>query len=182
MINGVFRLAIVTGDSMIKTEVISPAGDVRISVQANSSMSWRANLILVGSVAFFSLGLAGIFAAMGYWLILPFAGLELLALLFCLQQTLKRLQLKEVITFDQDLITLEWGVNAPQKRVKVPRQWSRLSFKQSDNPFEVDLLLLLAHNKSYKLGSALGKPEKQELFKKLKEHFSAGRVRVVKEA
>lgn len=164
---------------MIKTDVIGSTGATIICVQGNSSMSWSMNLVMVAGIAFISLGLAAIFASFGFWMILPFAGLEILVLTVCLRKTLLRLQQKEIITIGDDLITLEWGVDAPQKRVKVPRQWSRLDFRHSENPFDVDLLLLLAHNKSYKLGCALGKPEKKELFKKLKEHFSAERVRSV---
>ena len=139
-------------------------------------MGWRENLILVGTVGLISLGLAGGMAAMGYWLVLPFAGLELIALTFCLHKTLVRLEQQEVITIGKDTITVEWGARQPQRSVQAPRHWSRLSFRSPDNPFDVGLLALLVHNKAYRLGTALGKVEKQQLFSELKEHFEAGQV------
>lgn len=142
-------------------------------------MSWHENMCLAAAVGVVSVGLASALAVMGYWMALPFAGAELLALIGCLHKTVHRLDEREIITIGRELITLEWGRKSPQKRVKVPRQWSRLAFSHSDNPFEVGLLSLLIHNKSYKLGNALGKEEKKQLFKELKVHFTASQVRMV---
>ena len=72
-------------------------------------MSWRANLWLAASLGFICIGIGIVLAFMGMWLILPFAGLEVLFVLFCLYLTLRRLARKEVITVDKHAIQLEWG-------------------------------------------------------------------------
>ena len=46
-------------------------------VSPNYSMSWRENKIFIASLTVVSFSIAGGFALQGFWLILPFAGLEI---------------------------------------------------------------------------------------------------------
>lgn len=131
-------------------------------------MSWRANLWLAASLGVVCLGIALVMASHGFWMILPFAGAEILFIVFCLHLTLKRLSHQEVITVDGAAIRLEWGYTRPNKVVNLPRQWSRLRYACSDNPFEVGDLSLGAHGKRYALGRSLGRAEKKVLYSELK--------------
>lgn len=56
----------------------SPAYSV--TVKRNCSMTPRAVLLLLGATALFSFGVGVVFAWFGLWLVLPFVGLEMLAL------------------------------------------------------------------------------------------------------
>ena len=134
-------------------------------------MGWRENLLLLAAIGVVSIGLTTGLAVMGYWAALPFAGLELLAVAVSLYKTLERLEQQEVITITKESITVEWGRKHPDRSVCAPRPWSRLRYCQFTNPFEVGLLSLLVHNKSYKLGAALGKEEKHQLYFELKQYF-----------
>ncbi len=116
---------------MIQTESENDGEVVRILVRGNRSMGWYENMILVVSIGFISLGSAVVLAVMGFWLVLPFAGLEFLLLVFCFYKTLMYLEQLEVITIDQELITIERGVHSPHISITIPRHWSRLSFKNS---------------------------------------------------
>lgn len=164
---------------MILTEEISDT-EILVVVTANRSMSWRANMRLLLTISIFTITPAVFFAIAGYWLILPFSGLELLLLLTALYYTHIKLDRKEVIIIRKELITLEWGVSSPTVSVQVPRSWSRLSFRKSVNPFETDTLTLLVHDKRYRLGRALGKEEKQQLFSVLEVYFRSDSVLVSK--
>lgn len=137
--------------------------NVRLVVSGNQSMSWRANLLLAGSLAVICLGIAFAMAAFGFWMVIPFAGAEVVFIVTCLYLTLKRLSLKEVITVGDNAIRLEWGYTRPETSVSLPRQWSRLQFKRSDSPFDVGELHLTAHGKRYLLGERLGRDEKKTL-------------------
>lgn len=152
---------------------------VRVIVRANQSMSWYENVILVLSIGLVSVGSATVLALMGFWMALPFAGLEFLLLVLCFYKTLRRLGLQEVITIEQEVITIERGIRSPQISIATPRHWSRLSYRKSTNPFEVGALSLLVHNKSYRLGQALGKEEKQQLFLVLQAYFSPEHVLLI---
>ncbi|MGQ7846812.1 DUF2244 domain-containing protein [Granulosicoccus sp. 3-233] len=141
---------------------------VRIIVMANRSMSWRQNLYLAASLGIVCMGMAIAMAWFGMWMILPFAGAEVVLIVVCLYLTQKRLSRKEVITVDNEAIRLEWGYNHPEVTVNLPRQWSRLAYSFPDSVFEVGHLSVVAHGERYALGSCLNKDEKRALYAELK--------------
>lgn len=147
---------------------------VRLIVQGNQSMSWRANLWLAASLGFVTMSLALALASFGLWMVIPFAGLEVIAITTCLYLTLKRLGRREVITVDPQAIRLEWGYDGPERSVKLPRRWSRLRYHVEDNPFDVGVLSLGAHGRHYPLGVALGREEKRSLHSALDSALRAG--------
>lgn len=140
----------------------------RLIVTANQSMSWKANLYLAASLGVICMGIAIAMATYGLWMVIPFAGLEIIFIIGCLYATLRRLSRQEVITIDSDAIVLEWGYRSPDVTVNLPRQWSRLHYHCKDSEFEVGELSLSAYGKSYSLGRCLNKHEKKKLHGELK--------------
>ncbi len=126
-------------------------------------------MLLAGSFAVICLGSAVVYALFGFWMVLPFAGAEVIFVTACLYWTVRKLSVKEVITIGDDDIKLEWGLRGPERSVKLPRYWSSLDFDQPDSPFEVGSLCLQAHGKRYALGLGLGREEKKDLYKELKQ-------------
>ena len=141
--------------------------NTRLIVTANQSMSWKANLYLAASLGVVCMGVAIAMAAYGLWMVIPFAGLEVIFIVVCLYLTLKRLSRQEVITVNKDAIKLEWGYNEPDKVVKLPRRWSSLSYRCTDNLFEVGELSLRAHGRQYPVGDCLNREEKKALYGEL---------------
>ncbi len=139
----------------------------RLIVKANQSMSWRANLYLAASLGVICMGVAIAMATFGLWMVIPFAGAEIILIVVCLYLTLKRLSRKEVITLNNEAIRLEWGYNQPDVTVNLPRRFSRLSYSCPENIFEVGDLSVSAHGKRYALGSSLNREEKKELYTEL---------------
>lgn len=94
---------------MIETHYLEEERKRVLVVQANQSLSWRGNVILaclMGGVS----GLFGLVLALqGFWLVLPFAGLETLFLFYAFYLVSKRLSRREVITVGKDAIRVEWG-------------------------------------------------------------------------
>lgn len=152
---------------MISETALSP-NTVRFVVQGNQSMSWKANLWLAAAMGAVLMGIAIAIASQGLWLVIPFAGLEALFILYCLYLTVKRLARIEVITVAEDAVKLEWGENRPDKQVALPRHWSRLMYRRPNSEFELGELEVAAHGRRYALGQALGRDEKRTLYNKLK--------------
>ncbi len=136
----------------------------RLIVQGNQSMSWRANLWLAAGLAVICLGMAFVMAGFGYWMIIPFAGLEVVFVTWCLYLTVRKLARKEVITVSDDDVKLEWGYQYPDTTVDLPRSFARLHYDCPDSEFEVGHLSLGAFGKHYPLGLSLGRDEKKSLF------------------
>ncbi|MFK7892734.1 MAG: DUF2244 domain-containing protein [Granulosicoccus sp.] len=151
---------------MIKVQEQS-GNKTQLVVEANRSMSWKANLYLAASLGVICMGVALIMASYGLWLVIPFAGAEIILIVACLYLTLRRLSRKEVITVDNDAIRLEWGYNTPDTTVQLPRRWSRISYHCPDSLFEVGSLSVAAHGKKYLLGKCLNRDEKKKLHEEL---------------
>lgn len=58
--------------------------NTRLIVTANQSMSWKANLYLAASLGVVCMGVAIAMAAYGLWMVIPFAGLEVIFIVVCL--------------------------------------------------------------------------------------------------
>lgn len=152
---------------MISEKALAPNA-VRFVVQGNQSMSWKANLWLAAALGAVVMGIALAMASQGLWMVIPFAGLEVLFVLYCLYLTVKRLARKEVITVADDAVKLEWGESRPDTQVALPRHWSRLRYQSPSTEFDVGELEVAAHGRRYALGRALGREEKRTLYNKLK--------------
>lgn len=123
---------------------------------------------LTAALGVVCMGIAIAMAFFGFWMIIPFAGAEVIFVGVCLHWTLHRLSRKEVITVEEEAIRLEWGIDQPDVSVDLPRRWSQLKYNCPESPFEVGHLSLGAHGKYYALGKCLGRDEKRTLYENLK--------------
>jgi len=124
-------------------------------------------MLLAAALGFVCLGIGVAMALIGFWMILPFAGLEVIFVTACLYWTVKKLGRREVITVDDHSITLEWGYNKPELSVSLPRSWSKLEYHRPRRPLDVGAISLQAHGRRYCLGKSLGRDEKKELYRAL---------------
>lgn len=155
------------GNDKTGTADAAPDYIVRVLVQANRSMSWKGNLYIAAGISVVCFTIAAVFAFFGLWMVIPFAGLEVIFVTYCLYWTARRLSRKEIITVDERVITLEWGYNQPEVSVILPRHWSRLNYLQPKTAFDVGDLSLSAYGKRYALGASLGREEKRRLYREL---------------
>ncbi len=152
---------------MVSRQVNSQTGNTQIVVRANKSMSWRANVLLAASLGALSAVFGGIVAVEGFWLVLPFAGLEFLVVFFCLSKAYKRLGYTEVISRVGDSIVVESGYDKPVASSELPSHWTRVQFDDPPSAFEVGRLRLQCSGQSLEIGQALNKEEKRMLHKEL---------------
>ena len=145
----------------------STGARTRLVVQGNRSMSWHANLWLAASLGVICMGIAVALATFGLWLVIPFAGAEIVLVTACLYLTLRRLSRKEVITVSGEAVRLEWGYTRPDVSVDLPRRWATLRFRDPESLFDTGDLSLAAHGRSYALGRCLNKEEKKVLHAEL---------------
>lgn len=80
-----------------------------------------------------------VFALMGYWMMLPFAGVEFLAVFAALYLTVKSNSRCQVVSIATDTVTVEKGRTRSQRTLKkgpdevysFPRLWIRIEFNES---------------------------------------------------
>jgi uncharacterized membrane protein len=90
------------------------------------SLTLTQERLLFLSLVVLCFGVAMGFAALGYWLILPFAGLEIGLLAWALGELRSREGDYESLTIDGDAVLLEWQQGRQTGRREMNRLWARV--------------------------------------------------------
>ena len=94
---------------MINAELDKETAAGNIILSPNLSARWQTTKYFLYIVSAFALTIAISFAAIGLWMILPFAGLEILALLIVMYRVSRKCYRKEVIRLSKEAVTVETG-------------------------------------------------------------------------
>lgn len=132
-------------------------------VRRNQSLSWRGNKLFIYFMAVISLGIAGMFALNGLWLILPFAGLEILGLTLALYMCSLRCRDQEVVTIGDNLVTVEKGRQRPSEAWQFERAWLKLELIKSPLQGHPSRLLIHSNGKQTEIGRCLTNDERKSL-------------------
>ena len=109
------------------------------------------------------------FTLQGLWLVLPFSGLEMLALGFGLYFTSRKVYRREIITLDQDLVRIEKGVQRVKQSWEFKTPWIRIIDELQDDRSARRRLAISMNGESVEVGSFLADSEKDELAFQLKD-------------
>jgi len=158
---------------MVITEIAPNHLEGSILVQPNQSMNWRETKWFLLATAVILGGIAAAFAYQGFWMILPFAGIELAALAYCSLRVIKASRRCQLITFTQDEVIVEKGQRrcgtggGPESRFAIPRCWARIELEKRIGwyPLAVNIT---ASGKRVEVGEFLAEEEKQDLAKQIR--------------
>ena len=141
----------------------------RIVLSPNCSISWRELMLfyLLTCVVAFAVGM--FFTLQGLWLVLPFSGIEMLALGFGLHLTSRKVYRKEIITLDQDRVRIEKGVRRVDQSWEFKTPWIRIVDEPQDDRIARRTLAISMNGESVEVGSFLANSEKDELAFQLKD-------------
>lgn len=147
-----------------------------IIVRPNQSMTWAQTKLVFLAVAAVSLAIALSFAAMGFWPVLPFAGLELMALGYCLYRCAWGSEMREVITVDDGTVTVERGRKAPESRWRFHRSWLTVRLVRPAATWHPSRLELREKGTSVEVGGFLTEPERRRLADELNDAINKDRL------
>ena len=108
------------------SEQRGPSNANTFVIRPNAAPSWRQIRIFFILVASVSLTVAGGFALLGFWPILPFAGLELLLLAWALYTTARRAERREVVRVNEDTVEVERGIRQPEQSWTLQKAWAQV--------------------------------------------------------
>ncbi len=137
-------------------------------IAPNRSMSWNELLLAYCVIAGVSLVIAIYFWVRGLTLVLPFSGLELLALGAALYITAWRGGAREVITITDESIHVEAGRDKPAQRYDMQRYWTKVVLQRPWVAWHPSKLLLCSHGREIEVGRFLNEGERRGLAKILK--------------
>jgi len=145
-----------------------------IIARPNCSASWRANKLVLLILAVPSLSFAIGFALLGAWPILPWAGLELLALGSALYYVSWKLQYRHVITLDSDTVSIDKGFYVPRQSWTFPREDTGLAIVPERHPWDGPELALQRTGESVSVGEFLSRDDALKLAALLREEIRVG--------
>jgi len=152
--------------------VPDPRGPVstRLVIGPNASLSAGQALVFFAGMCLICLGIAGTFAALGFWPVLPFAGLELMALGAALAVALKRNCYREVLSFGPERVRVEFGKvgQGTPSTCEWPRSLTRVWLEREAGT-DVTQLVLACGAQRRVIGNCLTDAERGTLARRLKE-------------
>ncbi len=140
-----------------------------IMVMPNRAMPWQHIMMIYLLISGVTISIAFGFFTQGLTLILPFAGLELLALGVVLYISAWRSNIKEVVNVTEEKIRIEIGRNAPEKTYELDKAWAKVVLERSWNNWYPSRLLLRSHGRQIEIGKFLNEQERQCLGAELKK-------------
>jgi len=140
-----------------------------IMVMPNRAMPWQHIMMIYLLVSGVTISIAFSFFTQGLTLILPFAGLELLALGVVLYISAWRSNIKEVVNVNEEKIRIEIGRNVPEKIYELDKAWANIVLERSWNNWYPSRLLLRSHGRQLEIGKFLNEQERQCLAIELKK-------------
>ena len=148
--------------------------NLMIVARPNHSSTWRNNLLALVAISVPSLGAAIGFALLGAWPILPFAGIELLALGSALYYVNWKLQYRHVITLSEDSVRIDKGFYLPRQTWQFNRQATGLAVTPERHPWEGPELTLHDKQEKVSLGEFLNRDDSLKLLDLLKREIRVG--------
>jgi len=159
---------------MISIDKADASDGYRFVLTPNCSISWRDLVLFYAFTCIVALAIGLFFTFQGFWLVLPFSGLEMAALGFCLYLTSRKVYRREVITLERDRTLVEKGVQQVDQSWEFETSWIRLIDEQSGPPKRQRKLAIGSHGDYVEVGDFLDNSEKDELAFHLKDCIIRG--------
>jgi len=134
------------------------------------SLELRTYALVFGSLGLLSLVIAGGFAAAGAWLIIPFAGLEVAALMTAAAVFLRRAGDFERVAVCGDRILVEVRERGLAEQFEFHRGWARVVTGKSGMP------ALRSHGRTVEIGRYCGEEGRQQLARELQRRLGSHRT------
>lgn len=136
----------------------------------NASLTASQAVLFMVGISAVSLTIAIAFAILGFWPIVPLAGLELAALGVALYVSVRRNAYREVVTVGEQTVEVAFGRigQGPQRTVDFPRPWTRVVLEPGATALAPTRLLLASGACRVEIGQCLTDEERAALAVRLK--------------
>lgn len=146
----------------------------RIVIRPNRSLTRRQLQLAFFGIAVVCLGIAGAFAVIGLWPILPFAGVEVIVVGLGFYLSARGGQEMEVVSVGGDKVAVEKGRRHVSRRWEMQRAWAQVRLLPPKIRWYPSRLVLRSHGKALELGGFLNDQERQQLAGQLQRAIREG--------
>ena len=154
---------------MVSIEKVQSGDRYRFVLSPNCSISWRELVAFYLLTCVVALAVGLFFTLQGLWLVLPFSGLEMLALGIGLYVTSRKVYRREVITLDPHCMRVEKGVRKVHQSWEFKTSWVRVIDECPNDRSAGRMLTISGSGESVEIGNFLANSEKDALAFQLKD-------------
>ena len=148
---------------MVARQFDSFQGSSRFVIRPNRSLGWRGVVRFYIGMVVLSFGIAIAFAAKGAWLILPFAGVEMLVLGAALYLVARRGCSWQAVSIYSDHIEVVEHDTAGERRQTFQRAWAQVKLERARINGYPSRLTIRSHGRAIEIGAYLADAEKEHL-------------------
>jgi len=134
-----------------------------IVIRPNRSLTRRQLQLVFVGIATFCLGIASVFAALGMWPVLPFAGAEVIVVGIGFYLSAMGGREMEVVSVHSDKVSVEKGRRRVRQRWELQRAWARIRLLPPYFRWYPTRLVIRSHGKEVELGGFLNEEERELL-------------------
>jgi uncharacterized membrane protein len=140
----------------------------RIELAPNCSLTPAAAKLFFGSTCLFSLAFALIFVFQGFWPVLPFWGLEMLALGLALKASMRRRLYTQTVLITDSQISLVTRSRRGEAKQEFARHWAKVRLRRPPTRLYPSRLTIESRGRACEVGSFLTDEERWLLAKRLR--------------
>jgi len=134
----------------------------------NRSADWRTVKLFLWVVSVFALSIGLFFACFGLWMVLPFAGLEVLVLVAMMYWVALQCRRQQVIRYGDHQIVVEKGYESPEQTWASELFLTRLVIDRSPGFGRPQRLFLRGKQQQLEIGEFLNDEDKKKLVSELR--------------
>jgi uncharacterized membrane protein len=136
----------------------------------NSSLTRVGRNFVVGSLVLISTIISLGFASFGAWMVLPFAGAEMLVVYCAFRYVARHASDFETISIDADRVTIERWEMGKVSRFEFNRYWAQLVMRPVAG--RGDMLALRSHGRQVEFGRYLSEEQRREVARAIKAQLN----------
>jgi uncharacterized membrane protein len=138
-----------------------------IVIAPNCSLSVRGAVLFFLTACAPCFGIAGFLTFLGFWPVLPFAGLEMLLLGAALRISLARRHHRQSILISESDVAIQTTIGKVHSEVVFPRHWAQVKLHRSTSRLHPSRLVIESHGRHCAVGDFLTDEERRGLYGKL---------------
>jgi uncharacterized membrane protein len=140
----------------------------RIELAPNCSLTPTGAKLFFGSTCLFSLIFAMIFVVMGFWPVLPFWALEMLALGLALHASMRRRRYTQTLLITESQISLVTRSQHGEAKQEFARHWAKVRLRSPRTRLYPSRLMIESRGRAFEVGSFLTEEDRCRLAKRLR--------------
>jgi uncharacterized membrane protein len=140
----------------------------RIELAPNCSLKPAGAILFFGSTCLFSLGFALVFVLQGFWPVLPFWALEMLALGLALKASMRRGKYTQTVLITETQISLVTRSRRGEAKQEFARHWARVRLRSPPRRHSASRLTIESRGRAYEVGSFLTEEDRCRLAERLR--------------